>query len=65
MMNFKRKPTVIKFNDEQEKQKFINWAFSKSEPNEKIDKVKDAMCLAQQHTISNSQKDKLNKTNTE
>lgn len=60
-MSYKRKPTVIKFQEDYEKEKFINWAFNKSEPNEGINKAKNAMRLAQEDLESNTIRDKQKK----
>ncbi|RKI97749.1 hypothetical protein D7X33_52995 [Butyricicoccus sp. 1XD8-22] len=49
-MSFIRKPTVIKFNGESDKQRFENWAFSKSKTTAGINKAKNAMRLAQRNT---------------
>ncbi|WP_226680727.1 hypothetical protein [Sutcliffiella horikoshii] len=48
-MSLKRKPTVIKFSQEEEKQKFYNWAVGPSEPSKGINKARDAMRLAQRN----------------
>ncbi|MDQ0882877.1 MULTISPECIES: hypothetical protein [Peribacillus] len=58
-MSLKRKPTLIKFGGEDEKQKFLNWALEKSQPSKGINKAKDAMHSAQRNIELNSKRSEL------
>jgi len=58
-MSLKRKPTIIKFDGEDEKQKFFNWALGKSQPSKGVNKAKAAMKLAQKNTELNSKRSQL------
>ena len=58
-MSLKRKPTVIKFDREDERQKFLNWALGKSKPSNGLKRAKNAMHLAQRALKTNSQEGEL------
>ncbi|WP_400243751.1 hypothetical protein AB3U99_21335 [Niallia sp. JL1B1071] len=57
-MNLKRKPMVIKFTKDAERQKFFNWALGKNRSTEGISRAKAAMNLAQKNEL-HSRRDEM------
>jgi len=58
-VGLKKKPIIIKFNKEDEKQKFHNWALEKSQSSNEINKAKKAMLLAQRNIELSSKRSEL------